>query len=565
MEPAIDFGSIRTQVRDSFARDWRLPIRKGFVLIQTEDIETIPLIPNAVQNELIDLVWDKWVRNEPIRIIIPKPRRDGISTICEAIIYCITAFCNSYSSYILGYDDDNAKTIFEMTKRIHYNMELFVRTQTKASNAKEIVFSETDSKVQIGSAQKSDIRGKGIHAFHGSEVAYYPNAKKILGSLLPSIPYKPRTIILMESTGNGVNNWFERTCRLAQKGKNEYTLFFIPWWKSAKNSLHLPDGYELIAEENGRYGNEVAEQAQYKLTDEQLYWRRYTIDNICDSDLVFFRQEYPANLDECFMGSGTPVFDHDKLNNMQKYAELPKWYGVIHGNKIEISTKRHGWLWVWDKPVSGYLNRYVCSVDTGGVYEGADFSVAYMRDRLTTRTVARICGHFEPYEYAGFLVALCKWFNNAMLAIETNKWESEADDNGLAVIDRVQNEHKYNNFYTREVKEELTDQTTTRIGWHTNKATKPIIVDALKEFVNEYESQKIQYNDYELLEEMKDYIIKTTKKTGKTAWGAAEGKHDDKVMSYGINLVVSKSMGKVIKIEDAVTGNTSSDPVKALI
>lgn len=564
MEPALDITKARTAIRDSFSRDWRIPIRKGFLYIQTEDIQTVPLVPNPVQNELIDLIWHKWVRNEPIRIIIPKPRRDGISTICEAIIYSITAFCSSYSSFILGYDDDNAKTIFEMTKRIHANMEIFVRTQTKASNAKEIVFSETDSKIQIGSAQKGDIRGKGIHAFHGSEVAYYPNAKKILGSLLPSIPNKPRTIILMESTGNGVNNWFERTCRLAQAGKSEYTLFFIPWWKSAKNSMPLPEGYELISEDSGRYGNEVKEREQYNLTDEQLYWRRYTIDNICDGDLVFFRQEYPANLDECFMGSGTPVFDHDKLAIIQRDAELAKWYGVIHGNKIEISKKRHGWLWIWDKPISGFNNRYVCSVDTGGVHEGADFSVAYMRDRLTTRTVARIYGHFESYEFAGFLVTLCKYYHNALLAIETNKWESEADDTGLAIIDRAQNEHKYNNFYTREVKEELTDQTTTRIGWNTNKKTKAIIVDCLKEFVNEYESQKTQFNDYELIEEMKTYIIQRTPKTGKVTWGAAEGKKDDKVMAYGIGLVVSKTMGAVLPVDDS-EGKPTTDPIKALM
>lgn len=576
----------RGTIRKQFGNDWRIPIMKGFVTIQTEDIENVPLVPNPVQMELMDMIWQKWINDEPVRIIIPKPRRDGISTICEAIIYCITAFSDSYSSFILGYDDDNAKTIFEMTQRIHRNMESFIKTKTRASNAHELIFSETDSKIVIGSARKGEIRGKGIHAFHGSEVAYYPNAKRILKALLPSIPYKPKTIILMESTGNGKGNWFEKTCEMAEKGKGAYTLFFIPWWKSVKNQMPLPDGYELVPEEFGAYGDEIDEQRKYNLTPEQLYWRRHTIDSVFQGDIEAFKPEYPACLEECFLGTGSPVFDLNKLKAMQTESELPKWYGTMGWNettkkgRITIQKQQGGYLRVWDKPELGWHNRYVISADTGGVSDGADYSSAYVRDRLTRRTVAAIHGHINPTEYARMLVTLARWYDNALLAVECNKWDSETDDFGLTVIDKIQNECKYNNFYTREEHDEITDQTTTKIGFHMNSKTKPMVVNALLDFVREYTlnnqiifeadgtvqmgASKIIYNDYDLLEEMKTYIILKTP-TGKTTWGAEEGYHDDRVMSFGINLVVSQSMGPVTKKEDIEIKKTNNDPVSALI
>jgi len=143
----------REKVRHYIANDWTVPIKLGWMVIQSDEGAKFPWIPNDTQQELIDLVWAKWEANvEPIRILVPKPRRLGISTAAEGMGYAITSFVPNQSGFLLGYNDENARTIFEMTQRYHREMEPFLRTKTRATNAQEIVFSETDGKLVIGSA-----------------------------------------------------------------------------------------------------------------------------------------------------------------------------------------------------------------------------------------------------------------------------------------------------------------------------------------------------------------------------------------------------------------------------
>jgi hypothetical protein len=554
----------RKKVRDRYCADWRQPIYKGRITIQTEDMQNIPLVPNEVQTELIEMIWQKWCNNEPVRLVIPKPRREGISTACEAIGYSITSFTPAYAGFILGYDDENARTIFEMTKRMHENMEPFLKTQTKASNVKELVFSETDSKIIIGSAQNKDIRGKGISFFHGSEVAFYPYPKETLGGFLPSIPNKPKTIILLESTGNGIN-WFERMCKLAEQGKGDYTLFFIPWFRNKSHALPLDDDETITPQSSGSYGDEIGLIEEFGVTIEQIKWRRNMIDTTFDGDLHFFMQEYPSNLDECFQGSGYPVFDHIKLNEMLKHAIKPAQTGLIEDGEVVLSNDNRGWLSVWKKPVDEeWAHRYCISADTGGLSEDADYDQAYVRDRVTGETCAAIHGHFDAYNYVEYLYILSKWYQNALMAVEINITNSETDEFGNTVVDTLIQNYPKSNLYRHKIIDDQTKHETSKVGFHTDKKTKQGVVNRLRKFVNEWYQIDTKYYDAELIDELKTYIVTQTK-TGKTSWNAVEGKKDDRVMAYGIGLVVSDTMPTPHLVKEHRQKTGTNDALEGLL
>jgi len=61
----------------------RLPIR-------TPDLRIVPLQFNAAQEGLFQVIAPALEAHEPIRVIILKPRRTGMSTFCEALL---TACC----------------------------------------------------------------------------------------------------------------------------------------------------------------------------------------------------------------------------------------------------------------------------------------------------------------------------------------------------------------------------------------------------------------------------------------------------------------------------------------
>ena len=549
----------RKTIRDAYDYDWRGPILDGLIKIKTKDMRMIPLVPNAVQTRLMNLIYETEQQGRPVRIMIPKARQHGISTLSEAIIYCKTAFKPNVNAIIVADKSEHAANIFEMSKLMHDQMKPWLRTETHRRNAFEIAFSENNSKIEIGTTGRSGT----YHLFHSSETAYYTDAENVMLGVLQTVPNLPGTMVIMESTGNGIGNYFYNRCMDAQAGRGDYQLFFIPWFDNPEYSLPLDT--PLIPQSVGAFGDECYYQDEYGLTLEQLNWRRYAITSLCGGDIHKFMQEYPATLDEAFQGSGYPVFDQQILSAMEKNAVPPLATGLIEGNEIVLSEDDRGWLKVWQYPVEEeWHHRYCISADTGGTWEGADYDSAYVRDRVTGETVAAIHGHFDAYEYVEYLYVLSQWYHNAMIAIEINVAESETDEFGNTVVDLMLRQHPDANVYRRKVIDDQTKRETTRVGFHTNRSTKQSIVDHLRQFVNEWPLKQQQFNDRGLIDEMKTYIVTQTK-TGKTSWNAVEGKKDDRVMSFGIGLVVAETMPMPYLKKQQPNPQTTEDALEAIL
>lgn len=552
--PIQTIKELRDQIRQYFAADWRRPIRSGFIYIKKKDIKDAetPMKLNMVQRRLMQFIWDLEQQQVPVRILVPKARQHGISTFIEAMIYSKTAFQKNTNAIIIADDKSHARIIFDMAKLMHKKMAKLFKTETHKTNAQEVVFSENDSQIVVA----TDARSGMFHIFHSSETAFYRNAEETMLGVLQCIPDKPGTMVIMESTGNGYNYFSDMVMR-AKAGKNDYHVFFIPWYENPEYAIKASKDFE--AQESGAYGNEIYYRDTYKLSNEQLAWRRYTIDDKCKGDLQTFKQEYPACVEECFQGSGSPVFDHSLISEMQKDIALPELYGWVEEDDLVFSKSKQGYIKIWARPDTNlYQHRYVIGADTGGMWEGADYSCAYVYDRVLRCVVACIHGHFDAYVYAKYLIMLAKWYHNARIAVEVNKWASEADEMGNTVIDNILKRYKYTNFYTHQVIDDLTKQMTTKVGWHTGSENKQLLVDRLREFVNDYHKEPIGFNDAELLGEMLTYVISQTKK-GKATWEASEGHKDDRVMSFGITLCVAREMPKptIRKKAEAIVSSDS--------
>lgn len=92
-----------------------------------------------------------------------------------------------------------------------------------ASNAKELYFSDIDSGYKVGTAGTKGVgRSSTIQYFHGSEVAFWPHAETHAAGVLQAIPKEPGTEIILESTANGIGNYFHKMWREAERGESEY-------------------------------------------------------------------------------------------------------------------------------------------------------------------------------------------------------------------------------------------------------------------------------------------------------------------------------------------------------
>src|SRR5690606_4872955 len=103
-------------------------------------------------------------------------------------------------------------------------MDWRLRPHAKHDSAKGMVFDLIDSAFAVATAGGRGVgRSDTLTFFHGSEVAYWPNAEEHATGVLQAIPLAgPGTEAYLESTGNGMNNWFHRQVKLALAGKTDW-------------------------------------------------------------------------------------------------------------------------------------------------------------------------------------------------------------------------------------------------------------------------------------------------------------------------------------------------------
>lgn len=232
-----------------------------------------------------------------VRAIVLKGRQQGISTYTQGRYYWRCTHARGLRAFILTHEDKATQNLFSMVDRFWENAPMDGRPHKGTSNAKEMVFDLLDSKYMVATAgAKNTGRSNTAQLFHGSEVAFWPNAATHMAGIGQVVPSERGTELLLESTANGTANIFHEFWQLAVKGRSEYMPVFIPWFWQAEYQRTVPDGFELDDDEE-EY------RAAYRLTLGQMSWRRNKIDTDFRGDTSLFDQEYPASAELAFASS----------------------------------------------------------------------------------------------------------------------------------------------------------------------------------------------------------------------------------------------------------------------
>jgi hypothetical protein len=148
-----------------------------------------------------------------------------------ARFYHRTIHARGLRTYILSHEEQATQNLFEIVERFHHNLAEAQKPSTGAANAKELWFDTLDSGYKVGTAGTKGVgRSSTIQLFHGSEVAFWPFAETHAAGVLQAIPDQSGTEIILESTANGLGNFFHQTWRDAEAGRNGYIAIFVPWY-----------------------------------------------------------------------------------------------------------------------------------------------------------------------------------------------------------------------------------------------------------------------------------------------------------------------------------------------
>lgn len=250
------------------------------------------LIINKAQKLMHEKLESQRSKTGRVRALVLKGRQQGISTAVQARFVWRLIHSRGLKAYILTHLSESTKALFNMTKRYIDGLPLYHPTLGN-SNANELIFKDIDAGYKVGTAGSQGVgRGETVQLFHGSEVAYWPNADEHVSGILQAVPERDNTEIILESTANGTGNFFHNMCVEAQDNKNGFELIFIPWTLQTEYSLY--GKLESIDDEE----RELV--GRYNLTNGQLLWRRHKIGQL--GDVRRFRQEYPMNVNDAFIG-----------------------------------------------------------------------------------------------------------------------------------------------------------------------------------------------------------------------------------------------------------------------
>lgn len=495
----------RKKQEKEYANDFGL-FSENVLKIITKDAAQgyIPFKFNQAQQKIHDAIQKQLEEKGRVRVLILKARQQGISTYTAGRVFWKTLHTPYTRSVVLAHDSATSDALFTMSKEFIERMPSQSKPELVKSNAKEIKFAHNDSGFRLYTAGSPEAgRGTTPTILHCSEVAFWQNQEKILAGLFQGVSSANGTEIILESTANGASGSFYEMYKKAEQGLNDYIAVFLPWHMTSEYTMQPPKDFILTKEEE-------ALVELYDLEKGQLWWRRMKIG---ESGLGKFKQEYPSTVEEAFQVSGSNVFDSDKLKNLPiRSAESIRSFNP---QMVTWDERMEGHLEVW-KPTS-FREKYIIGADVAlGV--GQDYSTAVVLNVKREVVALYRNNRIDPANFGKELFYLGRYFNNALLAVESNSM-------GIATLQKLK-DMNYVNLYFQTKIASLSNEESTKVGFRTTSASKPAIIGNLKNFI--YEEEVGIYSST-MVQELKDYLADERGSTN-----AAPGCYDDTVMSLAI-------------------------------
>lgn len=566
------------------------------------------------QRKFVERLEELRKAGKPIRLIMLKARQWGGSTTSQLYMAWLQMIhkvgLNSLIIAHQGSGSDEIKDMFDRMIKSYPTYMLHNIGEAYAENEPKMVgvgksgaifrVPQRNCKIKIGTAERPDsCRGGDYNLVHLSEVGIWKatDGKKpedIVRSACNGVLYKPYTMIVYESTANGVGNFFHKEYIDAKNNpKSQFKSMFVPWFDIEQNSLPVENPRQFAAwlYENKDNTNEPTnreESGKYLwylwslgATLEGIQW--YIIERAKVSSHGLMAAECPSDDVEAFVNSGAKVFDMYRVEPLRKSCRSPRKVGDVYADGDEGSSAlknlrfkedNQGSLWMWSMPEYGdaveyVADRYLTVVDVGGRSNKADWSVIVVFDRFNMIDGGKPCvvaqwyGHIDIDILAWKAAQIAAYYDNSLLVIESNTMETHDRDRNVDgdqshyILNQIKD--VYDNLYARaQSEDDIINKVPKKYGFHTNVSTKPMIISNLIKVVRE--GMYIE-RDERCLNEM---LVYERKQNG--AFGAVQGEHDDLLMTRAIGLHIcfnDMDMPRIVNKEKKTAHRKQSKVVSA--
>lgn len=313
----------------------------NFLKIITKECSLKPFILNNIQLDFLNFLNKTRQKNKNIRkVIILKARQFGMSTFIESYLFNKILFNRGKRAFVMAHQQQSTDSIFNITNIFYKYLPEFLQQiyPKQIGNFKEINIKYNESSIKIGTAGGKDVgRGTTNNYIHCSEVAFWDKPEIILSSLMETMADEGDNLATYESTANGYNFFKDEFEKGLTNNDNTVSIFY-GWNKFTDYRKPIDYNEDIKTKEDfivTMTEEEINLAKIYKLSLEQINWRRNKIKISFEGREQLFKQEYPLIWQEAFINSLTaPLIEYDKIyearNNNLKENELePIIAGIV--------------------------------------------------------------------------------------------------------------------------------------------------------------------------------------------------------------------------------------------
>lgn len=456
---------------------------------------------------------------------ILKSRQFGFTTLYSIDYLDEALWIPGMSCAILAHEQKYNEKIFSIVKRAFENLpdEIKPVTSTDTKYAYNFVSRFDGDPLDSSIYVATDVRSGTVQKLHITEAAWQKDPSRIDAGAKQAVPLTGS--ITEETTANGFNDFYDKYSLSESIEKSgmmsdfDYKTFFYAWWESPEYSLPgtmppiTPD--DLLI-----YGDEAKERAKYNLSDGQLLWRRWKINELRQSKkdegvtlngLQLFKQEYPGSRTEAFQSGAGNVFDvGDNTGDAVLTKEEAEAQLTIDNIRNEEQIKKYHALIAlgfkfWKMPIPG--RSYVIGVDPSDGL-GGDNGAIDIWDKEGDEQVAQWHGSIRPDILADYAAQAGFFYNEAFIGVENNMLSCVL---ALSTI--------YTRYFTEVIIDKKTKERTKRLGFRTSTKTRAPMID---EFREDWEEGHLTIHSATTFSEMKTFVKKENEKLEH-----ATGKNDD--------------------------------------
>ena len=254
------------------------------------------------------------------------------------------------------------------------------------------------------------------------------------------------------------------------------------------------------------------------------------------------KKEIAEQLDIDYFASGDPFFDLEVLQEtLERHVRPPMLrgdlYDYIRRQPLEeFVDMPDGSLQLWthlDHELMPPEHQYVIGVDVSGGSDASN-SVAVIGDRRTMEKVGELATiNVLPHEFADYVLALGRWFYDALIIWETNGTPG-------TIFTKIVTGAKYNHLYYRKREEGVGQKPTKQVGWFSSPDAKGALIGELR---RAYAKSSFLERSENAIEEAKQYVHLPNGSAGFISTGerdkdpsGAKHNHGDRIIATALCL-----------------------------